>query len=61
MLLVVGAGGGTSQASRDVNGSATQPELASSEELWTCTGGVEVASPGEYSITSRLHLCVFKD
>jgi hypothetical protein len=25
MLLVVGAGGGTSQASRDVNGSATHP------------------------------------
>ncbi len=28
MFLVVGAGGGTSQVSRDVNGSATQPELA---------------------------------
>jgi hypothetical protein len=28
MLLVVGAGGGTSQASRNVNGSATQLELA---------------------------------
>jgi hypothetical protein len=28
MLLVVGAGGGTSQANRDVNGSATLSELA---------------------------------
>jgi hypothetical protein len=50
MLLVVGAGGGTSQASRDVNGSATQPELAGQQYLsWrlTCIGGDEVVSPEE--------------
>ncbi len=41
MLLVVGAGGGTSQASRDVNGSATHTELAEKQYLsWqlTCIG-----------------------
>ncbi len=48
MLLVVGAGGGTFEANRGVNGSATLSELAGKQFLsWrlTCIGGDEITSP----------------